>query len=83
MTKLRGWNGREFISGDEPLNFSDTKNHWASEVIKTMSANCRVASPVNEKGTAFAPNAVARRNYAAAAVVRAIRCLSFLPPPPS
>lgn len=83
INKLRGWNGREFFGGEQPLTFSDTKNHWASEVITGMSANCRVAAPVNEKGSTFAPDAVARRNYAAAAVVRSIRCSSILPPPPS
>ena len=83
INKLRGWNGREFFEGEKPLTFSDIENHWASKVITGMSANCRVAAPINEKGSTFAPDAVARRNYAAAAVVRFIRCSSIFPPPPS
>jgi hypothetical protein len=83
ITKLRGWDGWGFFGGQDPITFSDTQNNWARDIIKQMSANCRVASPLNEKGTAFAPNTAARRNYTAAAVVRSIQCLSILPPPPS
>ena len=35
-----------------------------------MSAYCRVASPLNERGNAFAPQKAANRDFAAAAIVR-------------
>lgn len=83
IVNLRGWSGQGFFSGEQPLNFSDTQNHWAEDTIRVMSANCRVASPLNETGTAFAPNQATQRNYAAAAIVRTVKCLNILPPPPS
>jgi hypothetical protein len=39
-----------------------------------MSAYCRVASPLNEEGDAFAPTEPAHRDYTAAAIVRALEC---------
>lgn len=48
--------------------------------IRAMSTNChegRVATFLNEAGTRFAPDLAAQRNYAAAATVREIRCLSI------
>ena len=56
------------------FNFSDTQGHWAADVISSLSAYCGIASPVNESGTAFAPNTDALRNYAATAVVRLVDC---------
>jgi hypothetical protein len=41
-----------------------------------MSAYCGVASPLNETGTNFAPDEPAKRNYAAAATVRMLDCVS-------
>jgi N-acetylmuramoyl-L-alanine amidase len=58
-----------------PVNFSDTSGHWAAGVIDQMSGFCGVASPLNEKGTTFVPNDPAYRNYAAAAIVRALDCV--------
>jgi hypothetical protein len=55
--------------------FSDTQNHWAASLINQMSSYCRVASPLNETGSAFAPDAQARRNYAAAATLRMLNCV--------
>lgn len=83
MVQLRGWDGRSYFSPEEPLKFSDIRQHWAKEAIERMSANCRVASPLNETGTTFAPNQSAKRNYVAAASIRSLSCLSRFPPPPS
>jgi N-acetylmuramoyl-L-alanine amidase len=57
------------------FNFSDTEKHWAAKLAAQMSGYCGVASPVNEKGTAFAPNDSALRDYAAAATLRTLKCL--------
>ena len=83
LVELRGWNGREFIGGDEPINFSDTRNHWAQDAIRLMSANCRAAAPINETGTAFGPNLAAERSYGAAALMRTAQCWSIPMRPPS
>jgi S-layer homology domain len=83
---FRGWDGGEYLgSGTIVPTYSDLQNHWARETILLMSGgkSCRVASPLNERGTAFWPNSSALRNYAAAATVRAIECLNILPPQPS
>lgn len=58
-----------------PTNFSDTATHWANTLIREMSGYCNVASPVNEIGSQFAPNAAALRNYAAAATLRMVNCV--------
>lgn len=58
-----------------PTTFSDTTGHWAASLISQMSGYCRVASPVNERGTAFTPNSPALRNYATAATLRMINCV--------
>lgn len=54
--------------------FSDTQGHWAQSLISNMSSFCGVATPLNESGTAFAPNSPALRNYASAAFVRMLDC---------
>jgi len=59
----------------QPVNFSDTANHWAAGQISELSAFCGVASPLNERGSAFAPNTSAQRNYAAAATLRMLNCV--------
>lgn len=56
------------------FTFSDTTSHWADAVIGEMSSYCGVASPVNERGTAFSPDQAAQRNYAAAATLRMLNC---------
>lgn len=58
-----------------PVVFSDTANHWAKQVISQMSSYCRVTSPVNETGNAFAPDSAVQRNYAAAATLRMLNCI--------
>jgi hypothetical protein len=55
--------------------FSDIQGHWANALIEQMSTYCGVASPLNERGTAFAPDTSAQRNYAAAATLRMLNCL--------
>ncbi len=57
--------------------FADTTNHWASATITELSGFCGVASPLNEQGNNFAPNAASQRNYAAAATLRMIDCLQL------
>ncbi|HEY9668329.1 MAG TPA: DUF3747 domain-containing protein, partial [Coleofasciculaceae cyanobacterium] len=59
----------------QPIQFSDTQGHWAASLINQMSSYCRVASPLNETGTTFVPDAQARRNYAAAATLRMLNCV--------
>jgi N-acetylmuramoyl-L-alanine amidase len=56
------------------FEFTDISDHWAREAILIMSANCNVATPLNETGTAFAPNQLALRNYTATAIVRFLDC---------
>ncbi|MGK7898864.1 MAG: S-layer homology domain-containing protein [Xenococcus sp. (in: cyanobacteria)] len=59
----------------EPIKFSDVVGY--NEVLASqMSAFCRVASPLNEEGDAFAPDEKATRDYAVAAIVRAVTCES-------
>ncbi len=54
--------------------FSDTSGHWAQAMISNLSGYCNIATPLNETGNAFAPNEPAKRNYAAAAMVRLLDC---------
>ncbi len=56
--------------------FSDIGGHWGEDLIKQMSAYCRVASPLNETGNAFYPNTPTGRNYAAAATLRMHSCVN-------
>lgn len=81
LVEFRGnWDGRLTFGSPDPLAFSDIQNHWARDTIRAMSSNChegRVATFLNETGTRFAPDQAAQRNYAAAATVREIRCLSI------
>ncbi|WP_416667808.1 DUF3747 domain-containing protein [Egbenema bharatensis] len=58
----------------QTFTFSDTSGHWAESLISQMSAYCGVATPLNEAGTAFAPNTGTQRNYAAAATLRMLEC---------
>ncbi len=59
----------------EPIAFSDVVGY--NQVLTSqMSAFCRVASPLNEEGDAFAPDEKATRDYAVAAIVRAVTCES-------
>lgn len=57
-----------------PPVFSDITGHWGETVIRQMAGICRVATPINETGTTFAPNTPALRDYTAAVAVRGIDC---------
>ncbi len=59
----------------DKFDFSDIANHWANPLIDQMSSYCGVASPLNEQGTAFAPDTSAQRNYATAATLRMMNCV--------
>ncbi|MGD1907079.1 MAG: CAP domain-containing protein [Leptolyngbyaceae cyanobacterium] len=54
--------------------FSDTADHWANDTITYLSGYCGVATPLNERGTGFAPNVGATRAFTAAAIVRLYDC---------
>ncbi|WP_204140344.1 DUF3747 domain-containing protein [Halomicronema sp. CCY15110] len=56
------------------FNFSDTAGHWNEQTIDMMSAYCNIATPYNERGTAFQPNAASLRNYTTAATFRMVDC---------
>jgi len=71
---LRG-STAQIIPRQTPINFTDISGHWAAGLVSQMSGYCRVASPVNEVGTMFAPNNATQRNYAAAATLRMINCV--------
>lgn len=81
LVELRRWDGRDASNLEPTFEFSDTQGHWAARSIAVMSENCRAAEPLEGSDTEFAPNAPATRAYAAAAVMRDLRCLSFLPSP--
>jgi hypothetical protein len=66
--------GTALTPTQQAFAFSDTDGHWAATVISSLSAYCGIATPVNEAGTAFAPNSDSLRNYAATAVVRLVDC---------
>lgn len=58
------------------MNFSDVPaTFWATPLITQMSSYCRVASPVNETGSNFAPQSPALRNYATTATLRMRNCV--------
>lgn len=57
-----------------PMNFSDISGHWAAATIVEMSGYCGVATPLNERGSNFAPENDALRNYAVTAMVRIVDC---------
>lgn len=62
-----------------PPNFTDISGHWGESTIRQMAAFCAIATPLNETGTNFAPNANALRDYTAAVAVRAIDCPAARP----
>ena len=61
---------RELQQTQEAMAFSDTSGSWAKTVITQMSGYCGVATPMNERGTAFRPDEKATRDYTVAAMVR-------------
>ncbi|MGK7881522.1 MAG: S-layer homology domain-containing protein [Crocosphaera sp.] len=68
--------GRETVltSNKKAVKFSDVSG-YDQQLTLQMSAYCGVASPLNEKGTNFAPNEPAKRDYTAAAILRTINCV--------
>ncbi|NJR66066.1 MAG: DUF3747 domain-containing protein [Leptolyngbyaceae cyanobacterium CRU_2_3] len=59
-----------------PAPFTDISGHWGASLISQMSTYCNVASPINEIGSNFAPDAAAQRNYAASATLRMFNCVT-------
>lgn len=62
----------------KPIKFSDVSG-FNEQLTLQMSAYCGVASPLNEKGTKFAPDLPAKRDYTAAAILRTINCVKNAP----
>ena len=56
------------------FSFVDLDGHWANDLTTQMSTYCNVATPYQEAGDRFLPDTAARRNYAAAATLRALNC---------
>ncbi len=71
--KSRATGDVELVETEEPLVFSDVSG-YDKVLTMQMSAYCRVASPLNERGKRFAPDRAASRDYTAAAIVRALKC---------
>ncbi|WP_204139411.1 S-layer homology domain-containing protein [Halomicronema sp. CCY15110] len=51
------------------IAYTDIQGHWGAAVIRELTTY-GIATPLNEQGTQFAPNAMAQRDFAAAALVR-------------
>ena len=73
LISIRERASAELIETEEPKVFSDVHGYDKALTMQ-MSAFCNVASPLNEKGNAFAPLKQAHRDYTAAAIVRAVNC---------
>ena len=67
-------NTTQLVANQTGQVFNDTQDHWAQDVIAGLSEYCGIATPLNETGSNFAPNTPAKRNYAAAAMVRLLDC---------
>jgi hypothetical protein len=65
----------ELQPSQQPIAFSDISGNWAEALISQMSAYCSIATPLDERGTTFAPERPALRNYAAAATLRMFNCI--------
>jgi N-acetylmuramoyl-L-alanine amidase len=63
------------VATQNPTQFTDIAGHWGSDLITNMSGFCGIASPLNERGTAFFPDQSAQRNYATAATLRMMKCV--------
>ena len=63
------------VAKEPSKTFSDTENYGAASIITEMSSYCSVAAAINEMGDQFAPNDSAKRNYAAAATLRMLKCV--------
>lgn len=68
--------GRETVlnPNKQGINFTDVSG-YDQQLTQQMSAYCGIASPLNEKGTKFAPNQPSKRDYTAAAILRTINCV--------
>lgn len=68
--------GKESVlnATQKPIKFSDVSG-YNEQLTMQMSAYCDIASPVNEKGTKFAPNSPAKRDYTTAAILRTLNCV--------
>lgn len=64
----------ELPTSQQPIAFSDISGNWAESLITQMSAYCGIATSLDERGTTFAPEQSALRNYAAAATLRMFNC---------
>jgi hypothetical protein len=53
------------------IAYTDIQGHWGAAVIRELTTY-GIATPLNEQGTQFAPNAPAQRDFTAAALVRLI-----------
>jgi hypothetical protein len=70
------------LQSNRPIqSFADINAHWANALIGQMSTYCGIASPLNERGSNFAPDSAAQRNYAAAATLRMLNCTKEMPRP--
>jgi hypothetical protein len=72
----RGQPTAELVAKEPTVAFADISGHWGEGLITTMSGFCKVASPYNESGNNFSPDAASGRNYAAAATLRMHQCVS-------
>ncbi|MEO1395252.1 MAG: DUF3747 domain-containing protein [Cyanobacteria bacterium J06634_5] len=66
--------GAALAANQTGATFADVGGHWAADKISTLSTYCGVATALNETGTSFYPDQEAKRNYAAAAMVRLLDC---------
>lgn len=68
-------NSTTTLASNQPVdNFTDISGHWANDIITDLSGYCGIATPLNETGNSFYPQQPAKRNYAAAAMVRLLDC---------
>ena len=73
-TKVKLGRSPALTATQPPIKFSDVSG-FNEQLTMQMSAYCRVASPLNEKGKQFAPNKAAHRDYTTAALVRMLTCV--------
>ena len=64
------------VAKEPSKTFSDVQNYGAASIITQMSSYCSVAAAINEMGDRFAFDNSAKRNYAAAATLRMLKCVN-------
>jgi len=64
------------VAKEPSKTFSDIQNYWAASIITQKSSYCSVASAFKEIGDRFAPDDSAKRNYAAVATLRMLKCVN-------